>query len=96
MVAQPRAGDAGNARYAAALAGSLVATAVPGDEVAALVAYDGAAGALPGTDALSVPAANVPRLGWAAARALGEWGAGAAVFTYVAPARTPCPTGSAA
>ena len=91
MVAQPRAGDAGNARYAAALAGSLVATAGPGDAVAALVAHDGAADALPGTDALPVPAANLPRLGWAAARALAEWGAGAGVFTYVAPARSPCP-----
>ncbi len=45
MVAQPRAGDAGNARYAAALAGALAETAGRGDAVAALVAYPGAAAA---------------------------------------------------
>jgi glycosyltransferase involved in cell wall biosynthesis len=90
MVAQPRAGDAGNGRYAEALVRALVATA-DGNAVGALVAHADARERLPGADLLEVPAANAPRLLRGAARALATEAADAAVFTYIAPPRSPCP-----
>jgi glycosyltransferase involved in cell wall biosynthesis len=91
MVAQRQAGDAGNARYAASLARALAATAAPGDAVVALVAHAGAEAELEGAETMAVPAANAPRLAWAAPRALARAGADVAVFTYISPRRAPCP-----
>jgi glycosyltransferase involved in cell wall biosynthesis len=92
MVAQPRAGDAGNARYAQALVRALGATAGPREEVAALIAHAEAEGLLPGAAFCErVPEENVRRLARDAARALARAGARAAVFTYAAPLRSPCP-----
>jgi glycosyltransferase involved in cell wall biosynthesis len=92
MVGQPHPGDAGNARYHAALAAAMTMTAAPGDDVAALVAHSGAERALNGVGAMAaVPAANVARLTWRAPRALRALGADAAVFSYVVPPLAPCP-----
>jgi glycosyltransferase involved in cell wall biosynthesis len=90
MVGQPQAGDAGNARYAAALVTALAATARPGDDVAALVAHPHN-GELGGAPTAGVPAANVRRILRSGPRALAALAADAAVFTYVAPPRPPCP-----
>jgi glycosyltransferase involved in cell wall biosynthesis len=92
MVAQPAAGDAGNARYAAALVAALVQEAGPGDDVAALVAHPQAAAELPSKARTArVTASNVRRLALDAPRALRRLGAQAAVFSYVVPPRAPCP-----
>jgi glycosyltransferase involved in cell wall biosynthesis len=92
MVGQTAAGDAGNARYAAALVAALAATAADGDEVASLVATPEGARALDDYGrTIGVPAADVPRLARAAPRALVDLEAGAAVFTYVSPRWSPCP-----
>lgn len=92
MVASPRAGDAGNARYAAQLAGSLAATARPGDDAWALVAEPGALDRLD----LRVRHAglspnNARRLLGSAPRVLATIRADVAAFTYVGPfvGRTP-------
>jgi glycosyltransferase involved in cell wall biosynthesis len=92
MVAQPTAGDAGNARYAEQLVSALVTTAGPGDDVWALIAHPAATGRLAvGANHAGVPTADVPRLAWGAPRILATLAAQAAVFTYVAPLRAPCP-----
>lgn len=92
MVASPRAGDAGNGRYAAQLANSLAATAHPGDDAWALVAEPGALARLD----LRVRHAglspnNARRLLASAPRVLSGIRADIAVFTYVGPfvGRTP-------
>jgi glycosyltransferase involved in cell wall biosynthesis len=92
MVGQTAAGDAGNGRYAATLVAALAATARPGDGVASLVATaEGRRALEPFGAVMGVPAAAVPRLARAAARALVDVGADAAVFTYVSPGWSPCP-----
>lgn len=92
MVGQPASGDAGNGRYARALTLALAATAEDHDEVAALVASaEGARMLGEAVDVAGVPAADVPRLAWAAGRTLDRLGAEAAVFTYVSPTFSPCP-----
>jgi glycosyltransferase involved in cell wall biosynthesis len=93
MLGQPQAGDAGNGRYAARLVAALLQTASPGDEVAALLAYQGADDMLPAAAVrLPVPAGNLARLGAGAARALRTARVGAALFHYVGPLRPSCPT----
>lgn len=93
MVGQAAAGDAGNGRYAATLVSALRATAADDDRVAALVATpQGRQEMLEVADeVMGVPAADVPRLARAAPRALSDLHADFAVFTYIAPRRTPCP-----
>jgi len=91
MVAQPHAGDAGNARFHTLLTCALAETAAPGDSVSALVAYPGAAERLGSVDVLDVPAGNLRRLAMGIPRALRRDGADAAIFSYVTPLRPPCP-----
>lgn len=92
MVGQPEAGDAGNARFHALLTHALAETAADGDDVLALVAHAAAGPILDGAARLvDVPAGNVTRLGWGAARALAREQAAAAIFSYVMPMRPPCP-----
>jgi glycosyltransferase involved in cell wall biosynthesis len=92
MAGQPRAGDAGNARYAVGLVAALAATAGPGDDAWALVAHPGGIAQLPdGVPHASVGAGNAPRLLRRAPRALAAIGADAAVFTYIAPPRPGVP-----
>jgi len=92
MAGQRRPGDAGNARYALGLVGALAATGGADDDVWALVAHAAAVAELPdGAGHAGVARANVPRLLHGAPAALRELGAEAAVFTYIAPPRPPCP-----
>ncbi|MEQ9336997.1 MAG: hypothetical protein RJQ03_07380, partial [Miltoncostaeaceae bacterium] len=93
MVGQDAAGDAGNGRYAATLTAALHSHAAAGDAVCALVATPGGRAALEGTAGglLDVPGNDLVRLGTRAGRALGQAGVQAAVFTYIAPLRAPCP-----
>lgn len=92
MVGAHVAGDAGNGRYAAGLARALAATAGPGETVAALVAQPGADALLGDLRTVPVPAGDIRRLAVGAPRALARVDADAAVFSYVAPPRSPCPT----
>lgn len=93
MLGQPQAGDAGNGRFAARLVAALQATGAAEDAVTALVAYPGADGALPaGTTRYDVPAGNIARLTLGAGRALRAEDVQAALFHYVAPFRSGCPT----
>lgn len=93
MVGQQAAGDAGNGRYAATMVAAMAQTAGSADTVGALVATAaGRAQMATVTDAVAaVPGADVPRIMRAASRVLTHMGAGAAVFTYVAPRHAPCP-----
>jgi glycosyltransferase involved in cell wall biosynthesis len=92
MVAQPEAGDAGNARFHALLCDALARTAGAGDEVTALVAHDPARALLPAAvRTIAVPGGNVSRLGRAAGRAMAAAGADVGVFSYVTPLGSPCP-----
>lgn len=90
MVAQPRAGDAGNGRYAVNLVSALAATAAPGDEVHAAISHPLGARAL-AVPTLDIPADGPRRLLRAGPRALARIGADVGVFTYVGPPRAPCP-----
>jgi glycosyltransferase involved in cell wall biosynthesis len=91
MVGQSGSGDAGNARYAATLAGALRETAGAGDDVWALIAHARGVAELPeGVPHAGVGAGNAGRLLVGARRVLRTLGADAAVFTYIAPPRTPC------
>ncbi len=93
MVGQAAAGDAGNGRYARTLVAAMAATAEPDDVVASLVATpEGARTLAAHGPTRGVPGADVPRLARGAPRALADLGADAAVFTYVSPGWTPCPT----
>jgi glycosyltransferase involved in cell wall biosynthesis len=92
MVAQESAGDAGNARYVAALVAALDETAADGDSVAALLAHPQARAYIPSRVASElVSTANLARLLFGAPRALSRLAAEVAVFTYVTPSRAPCP-----
>ena len=63
-VAQPSAGDAGNARWIENLIHALSLTAGTGDEVCAMVAHAGAEQRIdPGVPLLKVTAANVRQIG---------------------------------
>lgn len=86
MVGQRRAGDAGNARYAAQLTHALARTAAPGDQVVALIAHTAARALLPDEVVhATVAGANIPRLLRGAPQMLSAVGAEVAVFTYIAP-----------
>lgn len=92
MVASPRAGDAGNGRYAALLANALAATATGGDDVWALIAEPRAVDQLDvRVRHAGVSAANARRLLGSAPRALATVRADVSVFTYVAPPRGDVP-----
>ena len=92
MVGQPEAGDAGNARFHTLLTHALSGTAANGDDVLALVAHAGGRPMLDGAAHLvDIPAGNLSRLGWNAARVLARQQAAAAIFSYVTPMRAPCP-----
>lgn len=93
MVGQLQAGDAGNGRFHTLLTHAMAAAAGPGDHVGALISYPEARGSLPAdVDLIDVPAANIARLALGAPRALSAWGADAAVFSYIVPARSACPS----
>ena len=91
MVGQPEAGDAGNARFHTLLTHALANTAANGDDVLALIAHPAARPLLDGTRLVNVPAGNVPRLAWGAAKVLAREQAAAAIFSYITPMRAPCP-----
>jgi glycosyltransferase involved in cell wall biosynthesis len=91
MVGQPHAGDAGNARFARLLTTTLQRARGNIDTVSALVAHPDARQLIePDVRCLDVPASNISRLGWSAKHVLEDTAQDAAVFTYVAPLRTPC------
>ncbi len=95
-VAQPTAGDAGNARWIESLIHALVATAGPGDDVVAMIAHDQARERIdPAVPLLEVTDRNVPRLVRGAPRAMERARAQGGVFNYVAPfrGRTPSAVG---
>lgn len=93
MVGQPRAGDAGNARFHTLLTQALHATFGPGDTVTAMVSHDCAPPIIgPGPDTVHVPDHNLRRLLRDAPRALAATRADAAVFSYIIPPRAGCPT----
>lgn len=93
MVGQPHAGDAGNARFHTLFAQALRLTAGPGDEVAALIAHDAARDIL-GADIAVAPvgASNTRRLVRDIPRALRGLHADAAVYSYICPPVSPCPS----
>lgn len=92
-VAQPTAGDAGNARWIESLIHALVVTAAPGDDVVAMVAHDQARERIdPAVPLLEVTDANVPRLLWGAPRAMERAHADVGVFNYVVPFRGGTPS----
>lgn len=92
-VAQPSAGDAGNARWIENLIHALVTTAGTGDEVCAMVAHAGAEQRIdPGVPLLKVGEANVRRLTWGAPRAMERARADVGVFNYVVPFRGRTPS----
>ena len=92
-VAQPTAGDAGNARWIESLIHALVATAGPGDDVVAMIAHDQARERIdPAVPLLEVTDRNVPRLVRGAPRAMERARAQVGVFNYVAPFRGRTPS----
>ena len=92
-VAQPSAGDAGNARWIENLIHALHLTATGGDQVCAMVAHDDAKGRIePGVPLLRVSDSNVRRLVWNAPRALKTARADIGVFNYVVPFRGRTPS----
>lgn len=92
MVGQPAAGDAGNARFHTLLTNALAATGRPNDHVGALMAHPGARAQLDSRVAsIEVPAGNIARLAYRAPNALRRSHIDAAIFSYVAPLRSPCP-----
>ena len=90
MVAQDRAGDAGNARYAALLARAMAATGTSSDHVTALATNAATWEAVGRTATATVAANDVWRLGRGATRTLTALDVDVAAFTYVAPPRVPC------
>ncbi len=92
-VAQPTAGDAGNARWIENLIHALHLTADPGDEICAMVAHNEAEQRIePGVPLLRVTDANVRRLTWGAPRAMERARADVGVFNYVVPFRGRTPS----
>jgi glycosyltransferase involved in cell wall biosynthesis len=92
-VAQPTAGDAGNARWIESLIHALVATAGPDDDVVAMIAHDQARERIdPAVPLVEVTDANVPRLMWGANAAMGQARADIGVFNYVVPFRGRTPS----
>ena len=70
-VAQPSAGDAGNARWIENLIHALHLTATGGDQVCAMVAHAAAEQRInPGVPLLQVGEANMRRLTWGAPHAM--------------------------
>lgn len=93
MVGQPSAGDAGNARFHTLLIQALMATASDEDDVAALIAHDAARDLIgEGPRLETVTAGNVRRLLQDIPRALTAVDADAAVFSYISPLKSPCPS----
>ena len=87
-VAQPSAGDAGNARWIESLIHALVQTAAPGDDVVAMVAHDPARERIdPSVPLLTVTGSNIRRLLFDAPRAMERAHADVGVFNYVVPLR---------
>ena len=92
-VAQPSAGDAGNARWIENLIHALTTTADAGDEVCAMVAHAAAEQRIdPGVPLLQVGEANMRRLTWGAPRAMERARADVGVFNYVVPFRGRTPS----
>ena len=92
-VAQPSAGDAGNARWIENLIHALTTTADAGDEVCAMVAHAAAEQRIdPGVPLLQVGEANMRRLTWGAPRAMERAHADVGVFNYVVPFRGRTPS----
>jgi len=93
MVGQPSAGDAGNARFHTLLIQALMRTATDDDRVAALIAHEEARELIGGeTPMTNVAAGNARRLCRDIPQALRDLSADAAVFSYIAPPRSPCPS----
>lgn len=87
-VAQPTAGDAGNARWIESLIHSLRVTALPGDEVYAMVTHPGAEQRIdPSVPLMKVTGSNIPRLLMQAPRAMQRAQVDVGVFNYVVPFR---------
>lgn len=87
-VAQPTAGDAGNARWIESLIHALTITAQPGDDVCAMVAHPGAPQRIdPGVALMQVTGSDIPRLLIHAPRAMQRAHADVGVFNYVVPFR---------
>ncbi len=92
-VAQPTAGDAGNARWIESLIHALVATAGPDDSVVAMIAHDQARERIdPAVPLLQVTDRNVARLLSGAPRAMEHTHADVGVFNYVVPFRGRTPS----
>jgi glycosyltransferase involved in cell wall biosynthesis len=92
-VAQPTAGDAGNARWIENLIHALVATATPTDDVVAMIAHDQARERIdPAVPLIEVTDRNVPRLLHGAPRAMEAARAHVGVFNYVVPFRGKTPS----
>ena len=92
-VAQPTAGDAGNARWIENLIHALVATATPTDDVVAMIAHDQARERIdPAVPLVEVTDRNVPRLLRGAPRAMEDARASVGVFNYVVPFRGKTPS----
>ena len=92
MVGQPKAGDAGNARFHTLLTNALHATRGRHDHVEALIAHAKARALLdPMIATRAVPSSNIARLAFRVPRALANGKSDAAIFSYVTPLRTPCP-----
>ena len=92
-VAQPSAGDAGNARWIENLIHALHLTATGGDQVCAMVAHAAAEQRInPGVPLLQVGEANMRRLTWGAPHAMERARADVGVFNYVVPFRGRTPS----
>jgi glycosyltransferase involved in cell wall biosynthesis len=92
-VAQPTAGDAGNARWIESLIHALVATAGPGDDVVAMIAHDQARERIdPSVPLVEVTDRNVPRLLRGAPHVMQRARADVGVFNYVVPFRGRTPS----
>jgi glycosyltransferase involved in cell wall biosynthesis len=92
-VAQPTAGDAGNARWIESLIHALVATAGPGDDVVAMIAHDQARERIdPSVPLVEVTDRNVPRLLRGAPHVMERARADVGVFNYVVPFRGKTPS----
>ena len=92
-VAQPTAGDAGNARWIESLIHALVSTAGPGDDVVAMIAHDQARERIdPAVPLVEVTDRNVPRLLRGAPHVMERARADVGVFNYVVPFRGRTPS----
>lgn len=92
MVGQPKAGDAGNARFHTLLTQALHQTRGPDDQVIALVSHGGAGKIIgPGPEVVDVPDHNLRRLLRDAPSMLAEQQVDAAIFSYIVPPRKRLP-----